>query len=84
MNRATTRKTKPVANAEGSVRIDHECRCDDRVHRLAAQDVGDPPETKAPKNAARMADPVTQLVWVVDKCHWVFTSAATVPMTKRS
>ena len=42
------------------------------------------PNTKAPKKAARMADPVTQLVWVVDRCHCAFTSVATVAMTKRS
>ena len=42
------------------------------------------PKTMAPTNAARIAEPVTQLVWVVDRCHWAFTSTATVPITNRS
>ena len=42
------------------------------------------PKTTAPKKAARMADPVTQLVWVVDRCHWVLTRVATVAITNRS
>ena len=31
-----------------------------------------------------MAEPVTQLVWTVERCHWVATSADTVPITNRS
>ncbi len=34
--------------------------------------------------APRRAEPVTQLVLVVLRCHWVVTMAATVPMTNRS
>ena len=42
------------------------------------------PNTKAPTNAPRIAAPVTQLVWVVERFHCSFKIAATVPMTKRS
>jgi hypothetical protein len=42
------------------------------------------PKTNAPTNAPRIAAPVTQLVWVVDRFHWMVTSAATVLMTNRS
>ena len=42
------------------------------------------PKIIAPKKAAKMAEPVTQLTCVVDRCHCVFTSVATVAITKRS
>ena len=42
------------------------------------------PKMSAPKNAPRIAAPVTQLVWSVLRCHWVATMVDTVPMTNRS
>jgi hypothetical protein len=42
------------------------------------------PKINAPKNAPRMAEPVTQLASSVLRCHWVATILETVPMTKRS
>ena len=42
------------------------------------------PNRSAPKKAPRMAEPVTQLVCSVLRCHWTATRAATVPMTNRS
>ena len=42
------------------------------------------PNTRAPMKAARIVEPATQLVWVVDRCHCALTSAATVLMTNRS
>ena len=42
------------------------------------------PKTMAPMNAPRMAAPVTQLLWLVSRCHWLATSVATVLITNRS
>jgi len=42
------------------------------------------PKTIAPMKAPRMADPETQLLATVLKCHWAATSVATVLMTNRS
>ena len=54
------------------------------VDLLAAETSAIRPKAKAPTKAPRMADPVTQLVCSVLRCHWVVTSAAAVPITKRS
>ena len=42
------------------------------------------PKMTAPKNAPKMAEPVTQLVSRVLRCHWTATMVDTVLMTKRS
>ena len=62
---------------------DHDHR-HDQVDPLRPSTSAMRPKTNAPKKAPRMAEPVTQLVCSVLRCHWVATMVATVLMTKRS
>ena len=78
-----TRHTKLGENTEARASDDHDRR-DEGVHALATENVRDPPEDEGAYDGAERAEPVTQLVSVVLRCHWAVTIAATVPMTNRS
>ena len=83
MKRATTNHQNPVANADVTAPTIM-MRATNAYTLLRPSTSAIRPNTKAPMNAARIVEPATQLVWVVDRCHCALTRTATVLITKRS